>query len=315
MRLSLADIRLMSDFLLSDKQFIINYLHKNDIFLKKKYGQNFVVDRMLLETVIGSSDLTSDDTVLEIGAGVGSLTERILAEGARVIAIEIDERFVSLLTTHFIHNQNFSLIHGDILKKDTIEKIREAILPNYQSFKVVANVPYYITSPIITTLLTCGLNISDMVFTVQKEVAQRLVAYPNCKEYSAISIFMRYYGDTNLLESFPPTSFFPSPRVWSSVIHFSAYTKRPFTAKNPLFFHHCVKLCFTERRKMIKNSISRLIKGWKIEPDMQLIEKMLAGLNVDPMMRPDQIPVEKFIDISDELWKIHPDTMKKKWLA
>lgn len=305
----------MSDFLLSDRQFIIHYLRKNDIFLKKKYGQNFVVDQTLLNTVLESADLQPDDVVLEIGAGIGSLTERLLAAGSKIISVEFDGQLARLLESHFAHQKKFCLITGDILKKDTIEQIKAQIPPHCRPIKAVANVPYYITTPIITMLLTCGLNISDMVFTIQKEVAERFVADPGCKEYSAITLFLRYYGETGLVESFSPSSFFPSPRVWSSVIHFSAYAQRPFNALNSLFFHHCVKLCFTERRKMVKNSISHLIKGWKLEPDMAQIEKMLAGLGIGPELRPEQISVEQFVKISDELWKIHPDTLKKKWLA
>ncbi len=304
----------MNDFLLSDRQFLIPYLQKNNIFLKKKYGQNFVIDQSLLDTVIQTADLQPDDVVLEIGAGVGSLTERLLAQGSQVIAVEIDPQLGQLLITHFGHQKKISLIEGDVLKRTTLEQIQAQIPTDGRKLKVVANVPYYITTPIITTLLTRGFQISDMIFTIQKEVAERLVALPGCKQYSAITVFLQYYGDTYLVESFPPTSFFPSPRVWSSIIHFMTHDERPCTAQNPLFFHHCVKLCFTERRKMVKNSIAHVIKGWEQKPDMTWIENMLQQLEVSPEIRPEQIWLEQFVDITDQLWNIYPDTLKSKWL-
>ena len=304
----------MNDFLLSEKQFLIPYLQKNNIFLKKKYGQNFVIDQTLLDTVIQTADLKPDDVVLEIGAGVGSLTERLLAQGSKVISVEIDTQLGQLLKTHFAHQKNFTLIEGDILKKETLDQIKAQLPTDGRGVKVVANVPYYITTPIITTLLAREFNISDMIFTIQKEVAERLVALPGCKQYSAITVFLQYYGDTYLVETFPPASFFPSPRVWSSIIHFTAHEERPCIAKNALFFHHCVKLCFTERRKMVKNSIAHVIKGWKQKPDMAWIENMLQQLDVSPEIRPEQIWLEQFVSITDQLWNIYPDTLNSKWL-
>lgn len=305
----------MSDFFLSDKQFIQNYLRENDIFLKKKYGQNFVVDPDLLDWLLTTASLKHGDLVVEIGAGAGSLTEQLLASGAQVIAVEIDKRLVNLLKTHFAHSPAFELVEGDFLRVDVFEKVRQLIAAHGKPVKVVANVPYYITSPILTKILESGLPVSDIVITIQQEVAHRLVADIGTKEYSAITLFMQYYGETDLIATFPPTSFFPSPRVWSSIVHFYRYEKRPFSIDYPLFLHHCVKLCFTERRKMIKNSISHVIKSWQVTPDAHWIETMLEESGIDPHLRPEQVSIEQFIQIGNRLWTIYPDEMKHKWLS
>ena len=297
---------------LYNKDFIINYLRNNKIELKKSLGQNFVIDKNLIDTLLDTASLTMHDTVIEIGAGAGSLTAELLKTGARVIAVEVDKRLIELLKHHFGHEPNFVLVEGDIMKHDTLEKLKEN-LPADRVLKVVANVPYYITSPILTLLLSLEISFSDIIVTIQKEVAERIVAESGTKQYSAISVFINYYGQPEIVASFAPTSFFPNPKVFSSILRIKVYDKKTLVSPHPKYFHYFVKLCFTERRKMIKNSILNILKGWNVNRNDFDYISCFEDLGINVNVRPEVLDVEHFIDISEALWPFCPSNIKKKY--
>ena len=302
----------MTELNLYNKEFIKNYLRQNDIELRKSLGQNFVIDKNLIDTLLDTASLTIHDTVIEIGAGAGSLTAELLKTGARVVAVEVDKRLIELLKHHFGHEPNFVLVEGDILKQATIDKLKEHIC-NDRVTKVVANVPYYITSPILTTLLSLDVSFSEIIITIQKEVAERITAESGTKEYSAISVFINYYGNPEIVATFPPTSFFPNPKVYSSILRVKIYDEKPLQSPHPKYFHYFVKLCFTERRKMIKNSILNILKSWKIGKDEFDYISCFEDLDINVNVRPEVLDVEHFLDISNALWPLCPLNIKKKY--
>lgn len=302
----------MNKLNLYNKNFINAYLKQNKIELRKNLGQNFVIDKNLIDTLLSTADLTIHDTVIEIGAGMGSLTAELLKTGARVIAVEIDNRLIELLKHHFGHDPNFVLIEGDILRKNTMDKLKQ-YLPADRSIKVVANVPYYITSPILTLLLSSDIFFSDIIITIQKEVAQRITASAGTKKYSAISVFINYYGYARIIETFSPASFFPNPKVFSSILRIKIYDKKPVVSNHPKYFHYFVKLCFTERRKMIKNSILNILKSWNVDKNGFDYKNCFEKLSIDTAARPETFNVKQFIGLADAFRTVCPSNIKKKY--
>ncbi|MEW6534267.1 MAG: 16S rRNA (adenine(1518)-N(6)/adenine(1519)-N(6))-dimethyltransferase RsmA [Candidatus Auribacterota bacterium] len=301
---------------LTNINFLRDYLDQNKLMPRKKFGQNFAIDNSMLEKLMTAAELHPSDTVLEIGPGIGTLTERLLSFGSDVIAVEIDRGFCELLSHHFKNRPNFSLISGDFLKPKVQEELTARLNAIKTPVKVIANVPYYITTPIITTLFLSGIRYSSIVLTIQKEVAQRLAAQPGGKTYGSITIFARYYADCEIYAELPPQSFFPSPKVFSSIIRLTPYESSPYQCKNPLFFHKIVKLCFNERRKMIKNNVQKLLKGFQCDSDAMtpdIIDKLLADNSIKPTDRPENIDIAQYFTLSESLWKLCPENIKNKY--
>lgn len=291
----------MNSPLLTDKSFLINYLRSNGIFTKKSYGQNFVIDVKLISTLLNCANVSEDDVVLEIGPGIGSLTERLLDAGATVVCVEIDSRFVSLLKHHFQDNPRFYLVEGDFLKKTVSDKVFDLLAGFKKKPKTVSNLPYYITSPIIAKLLQSCIKFERITLTIQKEVAQRIIAFESVKQYSAITVFVKYYADAFIEAVFAPSSFYPSPKVDSAVISLVPYAEPLYAAADREFFHQFVKLCFTERRKMLKNSICRVVNSMQVNTTAEEIDKILNELGIDGNVRPETLTIERFIRIADRL--------------
>jgi len=304
----------MGDLLLSNKSFVNDYLKSNRIKLKKNYGQNFVVNTDMIDTIIESASLCPDDIVLEIGPGIGSLTEHLLQTGASVLAVEIDSRFTKILNHHFGQNDKFKLICGDFLKKTVLDEVMEYLTSQNKTVKVVSNLPYYVTTPIFTELLQSRIQFESIVLTIQKEVAERLCAQENRKTYGAITVFARYYGSAKIEKLFSPSSFLPTPKVWSAVLSFVPYKTDKYSFVCPKFFHSFVKLCFTERRKMLKNSISKVLKGWQMTMDTAKIVDILDSIKINPNVRPEVLRVDEFLKISTEIWKFCPDSLRDRYL-
>lgn len=304
----------MNDYPLSNKHFLINYLKQNNIRLRKRYGQNFAIDKKLFETIVSAADISPDDAIIEIGPGIGSLTEWLVSTGATVFAVEIDSALYPLLEHHFANCSHFQLIKGDILH-DTTEHTVKSVLKNHSGKrKAIANLPYYITSPILIHLLQGNLKYNRIVVTMQKEVADRITAKTGTKQYSALTVFTQYYARCTLCDTFPPSSFFPSPRVSSSVVLIEPYDILPMNSVNADFFHSFVKLCFTERRKMIKNSISALFSKWKLSIDSQKRDAILLQHAISPDIRPECLSSEMFINLANSLWEIMPPTIQHSFL-
>ncbi|MDI6728576.1 MAG: 16S rRNA (adenine(1518)-N(6)/adenine(1519)-N(6))-dimethyltransferase RsmA [Thermodesulfovibrionales bacterium] len=249
---------------------------------KKYLGQNFLFDPSILHRIVEAADITHNDTVVEIGPGIGTLTKILAGVAKKVIAIELDYELYAKLKEE-IKGFNIELIHGDALKYP-YEKL--------EPFKVVANIPYYITTPIIFRLIETRKNLKSMTLTIQKEVAQRIVGKPNTKDYGVLSIAVQYYGEPKLKFIIPKGAFRPVPKVDSAVIHIEIFDKpRVIVADEKLFFR-IVKTAFSQRRKTLSNSLSSISKD---------IKKILINAEIDPNRRAETLSIEEFARLADNL--------------
>ncbi|ONI45406.1 16S rRNA (adenine(1518)-N(6)/adenine(1519)-N(6))-dimethyltransferase [Epulopiscium sp. SCG-B10WGA-EpuloA2] len=249
-------------------------LSKYPFILKKKYGQNFLIDAHVLSKIIKAANITKDDCILEIGPGIGSVTEELLEHAGEVISVEIDKELIPILNDQFRCFDNFTLINEDFLKLN-IKKV----LKNKTNIKVVANLPYYITTPIIMALLESELPFINITVMVQKEVADRIIALPGTKEYGAISASIAYYAKTRLVANVPMHSFIPRPTINSAVIELSLYKTSPVDLIDKEIFFKVIKAAFSQRRKTILNSLSN---NFDIEKDKlkKILEISKIGINI-----------------------------------
>lgn len=260
-------------------------MHKTVKPRKPKLGQHFLRNVEILERIVNVSEVNNTDRVVEIGAGMGDLTEILLKNVKEVIAIEIDPVLYKILKERFYGKENLMLINEDALKFP-YEEIGQ--------FKVVANIPYYITKPIIFRLLKVE-NLISMTLTIQKEVAERLAAKPSTKAYSALSIIAQYYTRAEIKFYIPASFFSPPPEVESAVIKMDRRDKSPVEVIDEKLFFKIVKSAFGQRRKMISNSLKSIIE----EP-----KEFLIKIGINPMKRPEELSIEDFAFISNELCKI-----------
>ncbi len=231
---------------------VTNYiLKKYRLHAAKKLGQNFLIDAGIAEKIVSAAALTEEDTVLEIGPGIGSLTEGLAATGAKVIAAELDAKMGQILSSVLKDRKNVRIVNGDILKMDIL---RETGGP----FKVCANLPYYITTPVIFALLEKDLPLKEMVIMVQKEVAQRMAARPGGRGYGALSVAVQYYTEPEILFTVPKDAFIPVPKVESAVIACRKREKPPVDIRDEKLFFRVVKAAFSVRRKMLVNALKNM---------------------------------------------------------
>ena len=216
---------------------------------KKKFGQNFLINRGILNQIIKAAELTDEDYVLEIGPGIGCVTQELLVHAKKVIAVEIDKMLIPILEDNFGQYSNFKLINNDILKVDLHELLKD------KKFKVVANLPYYITTPIIMMLLEERLPIETITVMVQKEVALRMDAKPGTKQYGAITVALNYYASSYLVTNVPRDCFMPSPNVDSAVIQLRLHDEPPVKVKDEELLFKIVKAAFSQRRKTLLNTL------------------------------------------------------------
>lgn len=250
---------------------------------KKHLGQNFLYDPSILERIVDSAELSPDDTVVEIGPGPGKLT-RLLAETVKkVIAIELDSELYERLRAELIGYRNVELVHDDALKY------------SYEStgkFKVVANIPYYITTPIIFRLLEARENLLTMTLTIQKEVAERIAAFPGGKDYGVLSIMVQYYARAEMKFIIPKEAFRPAPKVDSAVLHIRLLERPSVYVRDEKMFFRVVKTAFSQRRKTLSNSL----KGFGAD-----IKELLTSAGIDPVRRPETLSLEEFAGLADSL--------------
>lgn len=265
-----------------------------DFFCKKRYGQNFLTDTHVIEKIIKCAEITKDDFIIEIGPGIGSLTEFLSMNAGRVCAVEIDEKLIPILEQTLSHCNNVDVLHGDILKIDIGEIIKAS---GYKSVKVVANLPYYVTTPIIMELLEKEYPISSITVMVQKEVAGRIAAKPHTSDYGALSLGIKYYADSYLAANVPRNCFFPRPNVDSAVIKFTLrqYSKDISPQEKELLFK-LIKAAFSMRRKTLINCLAGI--GSKEE-----IGGILASLNKSPTVRGEELDLDDFIALTKECMK------------
>lgn len=267
---------------------VVHYICKRfDIKMSKKLGQNFLIKRGIVDEIVKAADLQEGEPVLEIGPGIGTLTQGLAQSGANVTAIELDTRLLEVLDTTLAQYSNVTIVHGDVLKLDVPS------IMNNEPFKVVANLPYYITTPIIMSLLESRLPIERLVVMVQKEVALRMVAKPGTKDYGALSVAVQYYTKPDIVLDVPPKSFLPAPAVTSSVIRCVLRDKPPVDVVDEKLFFRVVKAGFVQRRKTFANTM----KTTGLSKDR--IEELLAKANIDGQRRGETFTLQEFADVAN----------------
>ena len=267
---------------------VVHYICKRfDIKMSKKLGQNFLIKRGIVDKIVHAAELTVGEPVLEVGPGIGTLTQGLAQSGADVTAIELDRRLLEVLDTTLASYDNVRIIHGDVLKLDV------PTIMNHKPFKVVADLPYYITTPIIMSLLESKLPIERLVVMVQKEVALRMVAKPGTKDYGALSVAVQYYTEPDIVLDVPPKSFLPAPAVTSSVIRCILRDKPPVDVIDEKLFFCVVKAGFAQRRKTFSNTM----KTTGLTRDR--IEELLAKANIDGQRRGETFTLQEFADVAN----------------
>ena len=267
---------------------VVHYICKRfDTKMSKKLRQNFLIKRGIVDEIVHAAELTAGEHVLEVGPGIGTLTQGLAQSGADVTAIELDRRLLEVLDTTLASYDNVRIIHGDVLKLDV------PMIMNHKPFKVVANLPYYITTPIIMSLLESKLPIERLVVMVQKEVALRMVAKPGSKDYGALSVAVQYYTEPDIVLDVPPKSFLPAPAVTSSVIRCVLRDKPPVDVIDEKLFFRDVKAGFAQRRKTFSNTM----KTTGLTRDR--IEELLAKANIDGQRRGETFTLQEFADVAN----------------
>lgn len=273
----------------------IEVLNKYNFTFQKKFGQNFLIDTHVLEKIIEESEITDDDCVLEIGPGIGTMTQ-YLAESAReVVAVEIDKALIPILEDTLSAYDNVTVINDDILKVD-IAKICEEHNQG-RPIKVVANLPYYITTPIIMGLFESHVPLKSITIMVQKEVADRMQEGPGSKEYGALSLAVQYYAKPEIVANVPPNCFMPRPNVGSAVIRLTRYEEPPVKADDEKYMFSIIRASFNQRRKTLANGLTNGGLGLTREIVTDALEKM--GLS--PTTRGEQLTLEQFATLSNIL--------------
>ncbi|MCX4303406.1 MAG: 16S rRNA (adenine(1518)-N(6)/adenine(1519)-N(6))-dimethyltransferase RsmA [Clostridia bacterium] len=279
--------------LIRETKFIMN---KYNITASKSLGQNFLVDSEVVYGIVDSAEVSKDDLIIEIGPGLGTLTSVLLEKAGKVVCIELDKRMVNIISDRFSLYSNFEVINEDVLKVSLNSIIEKNLKENnLKQAKVVANLPYYITTPIIMKLLEDRLNLSSITVMVQKEVAERLAEKPGGKESGAITYSINYFADSEIVINVPNTSFIPAPEVNSAVIKLTLLKEpRVKVIDEPTLFK-VIKIAFMQKRKTLANS---LYNG-KILEDKEKVEEMLEKLNIDLKIRAEKLTLEQFAQIAD----------------
>ena len=274
----------------------IEIIQKYDFVFQKRFGQNFLVDTHVLEKIIQAAGLTKEDLVLEIGPGIGTMTQYLAENAGRVVAVEIDSNLIPILKETLKDYDNVTVINEDILKVDVA-----ALAEQYNGgrpIKVVANLPYYITTPIIMGLFESQVPIDNITVMVQKEVAERMQAGPGTKNYGALSLAVQYYAEPYIVANVPPNCFIPRPSVGSAVIRLTRHGKKPVEVKDEKLMFALIRASFNQRRKTLQNSLNNSSElSFSKEEIGEAIEKM--GLS--PSVRGEALTLEQFAKLADVL--------------
>ena len=280
--------------ILDDTRFIMNKYH---IKANKSLGQNFLIDENVVNNIVEGSNISKDDLVIEIGPGLGTLTKYLLEKAGKVVSIELDKKMLTILNDRFKLYDNFELLHSDILKVDLVKLIKEQKESlNLKHAKVVANLPYYITTPIIMKLLEEELDLESITVMVQKEVADRLIAIPGSKDSGAITYSVYYYATSESILDLPKTSFFPAPEVDSKFIKLNVRKEPPIKVKSKKIMFKIIKCAFMQRRKTLLNSLTNA----KVFLNKDEGIKILNKLNLTEDIRAEKLTLQDFANITDE---------------
>lgn len=274
-------------------------LEKYGFSFKKSLGQNFLIDTNILKKIVEFANITEDTGVIEVGPGIGALTEQLARSSKKVVAFEIDQRLLPILKDTLDPYSNVKVIHQDVLKADVKEVIKEEF-QTIDDLMVVANLPYYVTTPIIMKILEEKLPIRGIVVMLQKEVADRISAAPGTKDYGSLSIAIQYYTEAETVMVVPKTVFVPQPNVDSAVIRLTKRTSPAVTVKDEGFFFQVTKASFAQRRKTILNNLTSQLPDGKQKKE-QILEA-LGGCGIDPSRRGETLSLEEFGRLSDALF-------------
>ncbi len=274
----------------------IEIIKKHDFICKKRYGQNFLIDTHVLDKIVEAADISKKDIVIEIGPGIGSLTQLLCERAAKVIAVEIDNKLIPILRDTMRNYNNIEIINSDVLKLNLGEIIkRENVVGRV---KIVANLPYYVTTPIVMKLLEDKLNIDSITVMVQKEVAERMQAKPRTKDYGALSLAVEYYTEAKIIAYVPPNCFIPRPKVASAVIRLSIYKEAPVRVKDYKLMFKLIRAAFNQRRKTLQNGLNNALDIYYNKGEIiNAIEK----LELSTKIRGEELSLKQFAELSDEL--------------
>ncbi len=274
----------------------IAILQKYHFNFQKKFGQNFLIDPHVLDRIIEESNITKDDCVLEIGPGIGTMTQ-YLAESAReVVAVEIDKALIPILEDTLSPYDNITVINDDILKVDINQIVQER--NNGEAIKVVANLPYYITTPIIMGLFESKVPLKSITIMVQKEVADRMQVGPGTKDYGALSLAVQYYAKPEIVANVPPNCFMPRPNVGSAVIRLTRYEQPPVEVEDEQYMFKLIRASFNQRRKTLVNG---LLNAGNLNITKEAILQLLEEMELSPTIRGEALTLEQFAKLSNLL--------------
>ena len=283
------------DNILQETKFIMK---KYNIKANKNLGQNFLVSSDAINQIVNSGEIEKDDLIIEIGPGLGTLTKELLERAKKVICVELDNKMVEILNERFSLYDNLEILNQDILKTDLKEIIKkEKNQNNIKDVKIIANLPYYITTPIIMKLLEEKLDLKSITVMIQKEVAERLIATPGEKNTGAITYTVYYYAEAKKIAEVPNTSFIPEPEVTSEVIRLDIRKDPPVETKNTEMMFKIIKNAFMQRRKTLLNSLTNT----KIFKNKEEGTKILKRLNLNENIRAEELTLKKFAEITDLL--------------
>ena len=282
---------------LGDPKKTIEILNKYHFVFQKKFGQNFLIDTHVLDKIMRAADITKDDLVLEIGPGIGTLTQYLCENAREVVAVEIDRMLIPILRDDTLSAyNNVEVINEDILKYDIAGLVREK--NNGNPIKVVANLPYYITTPIVMSLLERELPIKSITVMVQKEVAERMQAGPGTKDYGALSLAVQYRADTYIAANVPPNCFMPRPAVGSCVIRLTRKSEPPVKVKSPELMFKLIRAAFNQRRKTLVNSLAN---SSEVPYSKEEILKAVAEAGFSENERGEKLGLAEFARLADIL--------------
>ena len=285
---------------LGNPKYTIEVLQKYGFVFQKRFGQNFLIDTHVLDRIISASEITKDDFVLEIGPGIGTMTQ-YLAEAAReVTAVEIDDALIPILKDTLKEWDNVTVLHGDILKTDTCKIAEEK--NQGRPIKVVANLPYYITTPIIMGLFESHVPVSSITVMVQKEVADRMQTGPGSKEYGALSLAVQYYAEPKIVANVPPNCFMPRPKVGSAVICLTRHQNPPVTTLDEKLMFRLIRASFNQRRKTLSNSLKN---SQELPYSREEVEAAITECGLPLNIRGEALTLEQFARLSDCFVKLN----------
>lgn len=281
---------------LGNPQETIQVLQKHDFHFRKKFGQNFLIDPHVLEKIVDAAQVGPDDFVLEIGPGIGTMTQYLCENARQVLAVEIDDNLIPILKETLREYDNVTVIHGDILKQDIA-----AIANEYnhgEPIKVVANLPYYITTPIIMALFEQHVPLANVTVMVQKEVAARMKSGPGSKDYGALSLAVQYYAEPYIVANVPCNCFMPRPNVDSAVIRLTRYEEPPVQVKDEKMLFKIIRASFNQRRKTLQNGLNN---SSELNFTKDQIAAAIAEAGFSPSVRGEALTLEQFARLTDIL--------------